>query len=427
MAPRVLVLNCLIKGWNILKWLADDGFIVNGGDFRPTAPGLYSNRIADKNANLIYPSPKIDEEAFVDAVMAHLKKHHFDIVLPVNASEMMALAGHKDSIEQLTTFPFENYHKLLLLHDKKYFFELVAGCCDRTYLPRSWSVGDTTPSIDEIIKQSGISQTPPFESMPSFLTPDHFLNTNRDITYPVIVKTRRSTSSVGVYRVQSERSLRQACHELGDVDIIIQENLIGRGVGISSIRWQDPDILEHFGHKRVREYPISGGASTSREPWDVAGHPLAATLTALLEKLDWHGVVMFEFKEIRQADGTRAYTFLESNPRFWGSVPLAMANGVVFPVLLCRAALGMELPDIHNLNKIRARIFFSDTLSLVLNVLNGRRLWYNLTDYFNPANLYVDDIDFGDLPATARVTRQMLAEFFSRGGRKKKKQPDKIR
>jgi predicted ATP-grasp superfamily ATP-dependent carboligase len=325
----------------------------------------------------------------------------------------MALARYKDEIVKYAKFPFENYHKLLLLHDKKYFFELIAGHHEAHLLPQSRSIGDRTPPITEIMAKAGIEPLP-YHPMENFPTVEHFINSEPGVNYPLIVKTRRSTSAVGVHRVANKSELRRACDKLGGVDIIVQENLTGRGVGISSIRWDKPEMIHHFGHKRVREYPISGGASTSREPWDCDDHPLTRSLTEILNRLDWHGVVMFEFKEIVTSQGQESYRFLEANPRFWGSVPLAMANGVNFPVLLCRAALGMELPEVVNRKNIRARILFSDTLSLVLNVLKKRRVRYHLHDYFDFKNLYLDDFDRSDWPGTIRVFRRMIAEFFLR-------------
>jgi hypothetical protein len=396
-----------------LKRLADDGFEVNGAHYTPDAPGLHSNRIKDKSGNLVYPNPKKDEKGFVEAVLAHISKVKFDIVLPVNASEMMALARHRDEVIKYSHFPFENYYKLLLLHDKKYFFELMAGFLDENLLPQSWSVGDRTPPVTEIIEKAAIDNIP-IHQMTDYPTVDSFISDQSGLVYPLVVKTRRATSSTGIYRVRNPQELRRACDKLEGADIIIQENLVGRGVGISSIRWDKPEMVHHFGHKRVREYPISGGASTSREPWDCDDHPLAQSLTDLLHRLDWHGVVMFELKEIISRENQYSYRFLEANPRFWGSVPLAIANGVNFPVLLCRAALGMAIPPVVNRKQIRARILFSDTLSLLLNVLKGRRIGYNLKDYFNFKNLFLDDIDFSDKPGTRKVLRRMIAEFFSR-------------
>jgi len=413
MMPRVLVLNCFVKGWNILRGLADAGFEVNAGHHSPDAPGLFSNRIKDKSGNLVYPDPKTHPKEFVEAVLGHIERHRFDIVLPVNAAEMMALARRKDSVVQHARFPFENYYKLLLLHDKKYFFELMSGCCDPYLLPRSWSVGDQTPPISDVIAKSGLPPVP-YQPMEDFASADHFINGNPGVVYPVVVKTRRATSAVGVFRVGNEAELRQACDRLDGADIIIQENLVGRGVGISWVRWDKPALLHHFGHKRVREYPISGGASTSREAWGCDGHSLLAVMAGLLDRLDWHGVVMFELKEMPSGRGTYDYKFLEANPRFWGSVPLAMVNGVNFPALLCRAALGEDGGPVTNLKNYRARILFSDTLSLALNVARGRRVLYNLSDYFNLRHLYLDDIDLRDLPATRKIFRRMLAEFGSR-------------
>lgn len=415
MNESVLVLNSFVKGWNVLKWLAADHFTVNAGDFRPQAPGLFSNRIADRSKNLIYPNPKVDENAFTDSVLDHIHRHKFDIVLPVNAAEMMALARVKNEVEKYARFPFENYWKLLLLHDKKYFYELVSGLFDDTLMPRSWSIGDSTPAAREIAAKAGLDNLP-FEVMPDYPTADHFLNGNLGIVFPLIVKTRRATSAVGVHRAHHRDELVNVCDLLGREDIIVQETLVGRGVGISFIRWQDPDMLHFFGHKRVREYPIAGGASTSREPWPCQNEPIKDTLIRLLDRLHWRGVVMFEFKEI--SDGpTRSYKILESNPRFWGSVPLAMINGINFPALLCRAVLGRDLPPVTNRNTIRARIFFSDSLSFFLHLLHGKRVWWNLKDFFNWRRLYLDDIDLSDWPATRKILRAMVAEFFGRRGR----------
>ncbi|MCK5124837.1 MAG: hypothetical protein KAR42_01135 [candidate division Zixibacteria bacterium] len=413
MSTRVLVLNCFVKGWNILKNLSDNGFDVCGADYRAGAPGLFSNCIKDKSYNLIYPNPKTDEDAFVKSVVDFIQEKNIDIVLPVNAAEMMALAKKKDIIEKHALFPFENYHKLLLFHDKKYFFELLGGNIDVAYLPRCWSIGDTTEPVQEVVAKAGLTGVS-YSAMENYKTADHFINDHSGIVFPLIVKTRRSTSSVGVYRVHSVDELKTACAKLENEDIIVQENIVGRGTGISSIHWDKPNLLQHFGHKRVREFPISGGASTSREPWDIDNLRLTDQLSKLLQTLNWHGVVMFEFKEMVQQGKLPDYKFLEANPRFWGSVPLAMANGVHFPTLLCQAALNRDIPKTINSKNVRARILFSDTLSMVLNVFKGRNVGYNFRDYFNFRRLFLDDIDFSDFPATRKIIVQMLREFYSR-------------
>jgi predicted ATP-grasp superfamily ATP-dependent carboligase len=58
--------------------------------------------------------------------------------------------------------------------------------------------------------------------------------------------------------------------------------------------------------------------------------------TRLLRALGWRGVAMVEFK--RGRDGQ--YRLLEINPRYWGSLPLALACGVNFPQYQVELALG---------------------------------------------------------------------------------------
>ena len=57
--------------------------------------------------------------------------------------------------------------------------------------------------------------------------------------------------------------------------------------------------------------------------------------SALLKSLDWFGVAMVEFK-VDPRDGVPK--LMEINPRFWGSLALAIHSGVNFPHLLFRMA-----------------------------------------------------------------------------------------
>lgn len=53
---------------------------------------------------------------------------------------------------------------------------------------------------------------------------------------------------------------------------------------------------------------------------------------------------MVEFREDRR---TGEYHLLELNPRFWGSLSLPIRAGVDFPDLLCRWAMGEEIPRVE--------------------------------------------------------------------------------
>ena len=61
--------------------------------------------------------------------------------------------------------------------------------------------------------------------------------------------------------------------------------------------------------------------------------------------LDWEGVAMVECKHDPLTD---RYYVMEINPRFWGSLQLAVDAGVDFPRLLVECALGGSPPPVTN-------------------------------------------------------------------------------
>ncbi len=91
-------------------------------------------------------------------------------------------------------------------------------------------------------------------------------------------------------------------------------------------------------HRRIRENPPTGGASSCAASF--YDGKLKEYGTRLLDLLGWHGVAMVEFRYDARS-GT--YKLMEINPKFWGSLDLALAAGVDFPHCLCRMAQGHAL------------------------------------------------------------------------------------
>jgi predicted ATP-grasp superfamily ATP-dependent carboligase len=65
----------------------------------------------------------------------------------------------------------------------------------------------------------------------------------------------------------------------------------------------------------------------------------------LLKALNWFGVAMVEFK-MDPRDGIPK--LMEINPRFWGSLSLAVAAGVNFPYLLYRMSRGENFKPVEH-------------------------------------------------------------------------------
>jgi hypothetical protein len=94
-----------------------------------------------------------------------------------------------------------------------------------------------------------------------------------------------------------------------------------------------------FQHRRLREFPPTGGASSLRESVELDGD-LYDHARRLLGELGWTGLAMVEFRRGRDGVGY----LMEVNGRVWGSLPLAVIAGVDFPGMLADLLLGGPPP-----------------------------------------------------------------------------------
>lgn len=115
-----------------------------------------------------------------------------------------------------------------------------------------------------------------------------------------------------------------------DVPHLLQEKIPGVGVGVF-VLCHEGEVLARFAHRRKLEKPPTGGVSVLCESIPESEAPVEAA-EMLVTHLRWSGVAMIEFKETPEGK----HYLMEINPRFWGSLQLAIDAGVDFPVLLYR-------------------------------------------------------------------------------------------
>ncbi len=150
---------------------------------------------------------------------------------------------------------------------------------------------------------------------------------------PLVVKPSSSFDSANpeqkrlVVTVSTREELRAAVKsEARNGTAIVQRLVVGTGVGVELLA-RDGEVVAAFQHERVHE-PLGGGGSSYRR--SVALDPrLLADAQALLADVSYTGVAMVEFK----CSGPDRW-LMEANPRFWGSLPLAVAAGADFPAAL---------------------------------------------------------------------------------------------
>lgn len=192
---------------------------------------------------------------------------------------------------------------------------------------RTWAIArELGVPVTDAVRVSRLEDAPAAVAFPTVLKP---------LTSKVRVDGRVQSLTVRLCRDEAER---QAAYRalLPHTPVVEQPYFRGRGVGVELL-FERGEPRWCFAHERIHEMPITGGGSTYRRSI-VPPPALQAASIALLRALRWHGVAMVEFKVAE--DG--AFRLIEINPRLWGSLPLALAAGVNFPIGLLRLAQGRD-------------------------------------------------------------------------------------
>jgi len=233
-----------------------------------------------------HPDPA-DEEAFV-AFVSEQAEAGVRVVLPLGQESSAVLARNRDRLPSDLGLPIASADAIDVAISKRRTLELARELGVAT--PRTWQRRD-------------------------------------DVEYPAVAKAERGAGAVLYLNEPAD---------LADVptDWLLQEYVPGEGRGLFALFDRGTERAV-FMHRRVREFPVTGGASTAAEPVD--DPELRGLGLRLLNRLGWHGVAMVEFKRDAR-DG--AYKLMEINPKFWGSLDLAIAAGVDFPWLAVQLAAG---------------------------------------------------------------------------------------
>ncbi len=144
-----------------------------------------------------------------------------------------------------------------------------------------------------------------------------------------VVKPFHGSGSRGVEYLNFEE-LRSFIRREPTPDFIIQERIpkSWQAIGVSLLFDHNSECKLSFVHRRLAEFPTSGGPSTSRV--STQNKLLVDYSEKLLRQLNWVGVAMVEWKYDPE---TKEASLMEINPRFWGSLELAVRSGANFPKL----------------------------------------------------------------------------------------------
>lgn len=305
-------------------------------------------------------------ETLVATILKAARERHFDLIIPVSYSMTLALAQRKDELLPYTRLEIAREQCVAMAADKLQMTVLA----QRLGVPAPWTVSCLESK----------------ELAPG-------------LRFPVVVKPKRETPGRPPIRYARNSSelriiLEETSSSAGDdalADLIIQEYIPGRGCGLFAT-YQRGVCKRVFMHRRVREYPASGGVSSCAESF--YDSKLAVYGRRLLNELNWHGVAMVEFRRDSR-DGE--YKLMEINPKFWGSLDLALAAGADFPGDLCKMALGQPLTfSDHYDRNLRFHWPLSGQGELFHLWTQPQSLFAVAFDYLNPrvkSNVWLSDLN----------------------------------
>lgn len=200
--------------------------------------------------------------------------------------------------------------------------------------------------------------------------------------FPVVIKPHcgekfglKARDRYAVARTPQEYADRLAAMSKHDPHPIVQEKVEGDGRGASLLLDRDSRLICALCHRRIREYPASGGPSTCCESfYDEA---LIQRAYRLLASFGFVGMAMVEFK------GDRV---LEVNPRVWGSFPMTERADSPFAVRYAQAAAGERLayaPQDYKTG-VRMRFTLNDGAAMLDYLRHGKPgpFFQGMADWF---------------------------------------------
>jgi predicted ATP-grasp superfamily ATP-dependent carboligase len=309
------------------------------------------------------PAASENPEGFLQGVLAELRRRPYDTVFAMEDASLETLSRHRGELDGYVTMPLPAQESLDVASNKARTLKLARG------------LGLETPKSVVVNTSTDLE--------------------GADLSGPLVVKPVRSSGSRGLRFVETRAELEKTVTSLlAQYDqLLVQERIhaAGQGLGAALLFDTNSRVVAGFTYKRLREYPISGGPSTLRESTN--DPELLERARTLLEALQWVGVAMVEFKTDPR-DGQPK--LMEINPRFWGSLELAIASGVDFPSLLLRVAQGRPFAPVFDYRVgVRCRWLVPGDL---LHFLANPDRWHLQPSFFQfrGRDLYYDDFAADD-------------------------------
>ncbi|MDI6732371.1 MAG: ATP-grasp domain-containing protein [Planctomycetota bacterium] len=318
-----------------------------------------------------------------------------DIILPVSINMLFAVVKNRTLFEkQGIRVPYHSLEQIRTANNKTELLKLAKDI--QVPIPETYFITDlseisalTSPSVGTVSPSSG--------------------RTCR-VNFPLVIKL---SDDEGLYLKPQKRycivsdkitaeKIYLKMHEIKPFPLI-QEYIEGDIFGFSALLNKGKPMA-FFCHKRLRQYPLSGGPSTLCE--GIYDRTLIEQGMRLLKVLDWTGIAMVEFKKDTRDN---QYKLMEINPRFWGSLPLAIRSGINFPYLLCQMAMQQPItPTLKYKIGEKTRFLFLDIGAVFVDKQTNLKIMINFFNDLLDSNIKDGIMDSADPRPALRYIRNRL-------------------
>lgn len=283
-----------------IRALGRAGFDVAVGEREGIPPpeviGFWSRHCG---ARIRYPDPRISIDATAQFLAGHFQTARYDAVLPIGLDMTRVFVEAAAVLDAPTLLPPADAFRIA--GDKRLTF------------PHCAAIGVPVP-----------------ETVPAARW--------RELSLPLVFKHRSS----GAVVVRSKSEAEAAASRISESieEYLAQEYIPGEnGFGYFGFFRQGREQA-YFMHQRLLQIPKEGGPSVVA--CAISQDRLRDIGRKTLESLHWNGVAMVEFKR-NDRDGE--FYLMEINPKFWGSLDLAIQSGCNFPLWAAEAIIEGRRPE----------------------------------------------------------------------------------
>jgi len=279
---------------------------------------------------------------FVKKILEITKNNEISVIMPVGYESNLLCSKKQDQIKKQSKIIIADYKTMELASDKEKMSKFIKK--NKISFPKTY-----------IIKNIQDAKKIKFEK-------------------EMIIKSSKELKGKKVeYLKTKEELLEKVKERLKHGPQIVQEYIRGFGCGFFAL-CVDGKIKASFQHKRINEYPFRGGVSSLSESF--YDKNLEKIGEKILKRIKWQGIAMLEF--IYDVEDKK-FKFIEMNPKFWGSLDLAIESGVNFPYLYYLSATNKKYKKPKYKKGVKFQwILPEDTLRLK----TADKKWTEIKKYF---------------------------------------------